>query len=753
MRRRFLRRLRLRLRLRGSARGDGGAILVIALIIITVVAVVTGLVLTRGDGSLRATVALRNVAGSTYAADAAAQVVLNGLRTGYWDSSDDDPSVVPPDDWRFNNELSDGCFGHDSADVVSEDDALLLRDFYPPPKSTGEAWTSAFVTCEPEDATGAQGTTRHVTNANSPGDAIIMLGNNAGETGLYNFNKVLSVRGGIRVNSTIDANGTIKVNDANVSARGQSCSNITLSSSTTATYSKSCGTGSGPADPSYPADITSIPPWQPVPACPPGGAYIEFQPGYYDDVKALMSLTSSCNKILWFRSGTYYFDFHNRSNNGDPLYESAAVPQSDANTNVWSISNRKVIGGELAGGGTPTAATAIPGACENPIDDETSHGVQFVLGGDSSIYFDSDTKAELCATYRTDRAPIVLYGLKNDGSLGSSPSLTTLTGPTGALTTTAPPTVTATGSDPATFTPLTAAALRDEGNGIATWTRLGGGDNGNETRTLSMSGFAPPAAIPKGAVLKAARLLVRHKVASGSNGFPASTITITPTAPGSTALPAVSLTKPTSLTLQTIDLKTSQATVYDALAKAVHAQGYTGAGIDFRATANRNQSVQLDYVRLELDYYVPRLRGPAAIPTNCVTTIGSGCYLVNTHKKSEVYLQGTTYVPLGRIYLEVANTDFQVFRWGVIARSLYANLNGAFKETGALIELPDNTPGMGINGTLVQLSVYVCQASDSCSDAPDGLALKVRAQIWDKDGDPATSGDREVTVLSWSHQR
>ncbi|MDQ6524552.1 hypothetical protein RB608_13120 [Nocardioides sp. LHD-245] len=747
MRRRFLRRL-------GLARdaGERGAILVIALIIITVVAVVTGLVLTRGDGSLRATVALRNVAGSTYAADAAAQVVLNGLRTGYWDSSDDDPSVVPPAGWRFNNELSDGCFGYDSADVVSEDDALLLPDFYPPPKATGEAGTSAFVTCEPEDATGAQGTARHVTNANSPGDAIIMLGNDAGETGLYNFNKVLSVRGGIRVNSTIDAKGTIRVNDANVWARGQSCVNITLSSSTTATYTANCGTGTGPSDPDYPPDVTTIPPWRPVPACPAGGAYVEFQPGYYDDVKALTDLTTSCDKILWFRTGSYYFDFHNRSSNGDPLYESAAVPPSDANTDVWAIGNRKVIGGELPGGGTPTAATPIPGACENPIDDATSHGVQFVFGGDSSIYFDSDTKAELCATYRADRAPIVVYGLKNDNGQGANPSLTSLTGATGALVPTAVPTVTATGSDPTTFAPLTAAALRDQGNGVATWTRLGGGDNGNETRTVTMGGFAPPAEVPPGAVLKAARLLVRHKAASGANGFPASTVAITPTAPGSTALPAVSLSKPTSLTSQTIDLKATQPTVYDALAKSVHDRGYTGAAIAFTATANRNQSVQLDHVRLELEYYVPKLRGPATIPTNCVTTVGSGCYLINTHKKSEVYLQGTTYVPLGRIYLEVANTDFQVFRWGVIARSLYANLNGAYKETGALIELPDNTPGMGINGTLVQLKVYVCPASGSCSDDPDRLALKVRAQIWDKDGDPATSADREVTVLSWSHQ-
>lgn len=727
--------------IRRRDRGDRGAMLVIAIVVITVVALVTGFVLTRGQGSLKATIALRNVAGTTYAADGAAQVALNALRTGYWDDTDDAPATVVPPGWVFNNDPGDGCFGKGKTGIVSEDDDLELKGFYPASKSSGDGPTSAFVVCEPEVATGRQGTARHVTNANSPGDAIIMLGNNAGEVGLYNFNKVLSVRGGIRVNSTITANGEIEVNDANVSARGASCTNITVS----AGYTKSCGTGSGPSDPNYAADISTIPAYQPVPSCPASGPYIAFEPGYYDDATALETLSSSCNKILWFKPGTYYFDFHNSSTNGDPLFESGIASSSN---NEWTISNRKVIGGALAAGGTPTAGTPIPGACQNPIDSASAQGVQFVFGGDSRIYFDSDSKAELCATYRSNVPPIVIYGNKS----GSNPSLTTLTGAAGALTTSGTPTVSGTGTDPATFTPITAAALQDDGNGIPTWSRVGAtGTNGNETRTITMGGFAPPAPIAKGAVLKAARLIVRHKAATASTT--ASTIKITPSATGSTALATFNLNRPTSLTTQTVNLKTDQSAVFAALAKSIHDRGYTGASIDFTATANRNQSVQLDAVRLELEYYVPQMRGPAAIPTNCVTTIGgSGCFIINTHKKSEVYLQGTTYVPQGRIYLEVANTDYQVFRWGVIARSLYANLNGAYKEDGALIELPDNSPGLGLNGTLVQMKVYLCPGAATCS-ASGRLALKVRAQIWDVDGDAATTDDREVTVLSWSHTR
>ncbi len=709
---------------------DGGAILVIAIVVVTVVALVTGFVLTRGEGSLRATVKLRNAAGTSYAADGAAQVALNGLRSGYWDGN-----AAKPAGWRFVNEVGDGCFGrNDNASILTPDGDVVLRDFYPASKSSGAGPTSAYVTCVPETATGAQGTVRHVTNANSPGDAIITL-SNGGEDGLYNFNKVLKVRGGIRVNSNIDAKGQIEVQAADVRARTGCTGTVSVS----AGHSRNCSAG-GVSDPNYPADIATLPPLRTVPACGTG-AYVELQPGYYDDAAALEALTTTCNKVIWFRSGTYYFDFHNSAANGDPLFESGVVGATD---NEWRISTGRIIGGEIAGGGTPSAATPIPGACQNPIDSAAAQGVQFVFGGDSRILV--DTKVELCATYRTNRPPIVLYGNKD----GANPPLTALTGASGGLTTSGTPTVAGTGTD-GTFTPLSAAALRDDGNGIATWQRTGGGVNGNETRTIAMGGFAPPATIPAGSVLKAARLVVRHKSAQNNAGT-ASTLRITPSVPGSTPLGPFNLTRPGTLTTETVDLKTQYAAVYNALAKSVHDKGYTGAGIDYTATVGRTQSAQLDAVRLELEYYVPQLRGTAAVPTNCTTTIGgSGCAVVRTDKKSELYLQGTTYLPRGLADIEVSNTEAQVFRWGVIARSLRVNVNGAYVYAGALIELPDNSPGMGLDGTLVQLTVHVCPGRSTC-DASGQVALKVRAQVWDVDGDPATP-DREVTVLSWSHQR
>src|SRR4051812_14939953 len=156
---------------------DDGAILIIAILVVTFVALVVGAVLTEGDGSLRATVALRQVAGTTYAADGAAQVAINDLRSGYWTPS---ATATKPADWAFNDATGTGCFGYNSDG--STVDGLQLPNFYPAAKSSGEGPTSAYVTCTPEDATGAQGSAVPISNANKPGNAVLTLGS-GGEAG------------------------------------------------------------------------------------------------------------------------------------------------------------------------------------------------------------------------------------------------------------------------------------------------------------------------------------------------------------------------------------------------------------------------------------------------------------------------------------------------------------------------------------------------------------------------------------------
>jgi hypothetical protein len=63
-------------------RNDDGVTLIIAILIITVVAVVTGALLSQGATNFKATVALRQVAGSAYAADTAAKIAIGDLQLG-----------------------------------------------------------------------------------------------------------------------------------------------------------------------------------------------------------------------------------------------------------------------------------------------------------------------------------------------------------------------------------------------------------------------------------------------------------------------------------------------------------------------------------------------------------------------------------------------------------------------------------------------------------------------------------------------
>lgn len=122
------------------------------------------------------TVALRQAAGATYAADGAAQIAINNLRTGY---NAGNAGNAEPAGWAFSNATGTGCFGFNADGTTI--DGVQLPSFYPAPKSarTGgvpDEPTSASVACTPEDATGAQGSAVPISSANKPGNAILTLG-------------------------------------------------------------------------------------------------------------------------------------------------------------------------------------------------------------------------------------------------------------------------------------------------------------------------------------------------------------------------------------------------------------------------------------------------------------------------------------------------------------------------------------------------------------------------------------------------
>lgn len=357
---------------------DSGAALVLALVFVTVVAVVVATVLSFADTSIRTTLHLRDQAANVAGADGAAQIAINELRQGTFDGT------------------AGKCFG-------AAQPNLSLPNFYQ--ASSGSAY-SAFVTCDLDAAKSAASPVA-ISAANKPGNAILTLGTSPSEDGLnikVGGGRTLKVHGSIVSNSTINVvQGTLDTN-AGVTARGDCTGSIT------SVPAKVCDTATATADPGYPAPATT-PTQKPVPTCSGRGKVVEFSPGLYTDLTSLNNLTdgTGCKSgIFWFHPGTYYFDFGGE----------------------WLIDTGYLVGG------TPTTPLVdgtppnIPGSCQTPIPPDPlpaggwtrpgpDAGVQFVFGGVSRIRVKA-AQAEICGTYSTTSPPLAVYGLKT--AVGTVPA-------------------------------------------------------------------------------------------------------------------------------------------------------------------------------------------------------------------------------------------------------------------------------------------------------------------------------------------
>jgi hypothetical protein len=371
---------------------DSGATLILALIFITVVAVVIAAILSFVDTSMRTTIAVRDQAARAAAADGAAQVAVNYVRK--------------------NGYAVDGT-GSCLAGLPG------LGNFY----QSGGVSYSAAVTCDPdtEDSTSSGSGGRPISDANRPGQAILTLGRNTsdGLDVMLGGGSVMLVHGEIFSNSHI----TVKKNvtgSADIKAVGP-CTALaggTLRSATgtlaTTPPGPKCnlGIGAAAADPDY-IKPTDTPVAQTVPTCTGSGArVIPFEPGVYSDLTNLNKLTTtnSSNRCqgstLWFKPGTYYFNL----------------------SGAWLIQTGYVVGGTPKDGAAdPGLRPDMPKSCMAPIPPDppgdwtpppANAGVEFVMGGISRIKL-SDAHMELCGSYHTDAPPIAVYGLKQ--SVGSAP--------------------------------------------------------------------------------------------------------------------------------------------------------------------------------------------------------------------------------------------------------------------------------------------------------------------------------------------
>jgi hypothetical protein len=187
------------------------------------------------------------------------------------------------------------------------------------------------------------------------------------------------------------------------------------------------------------------------------------------------------------------------------------------------------------------------------------------------------------------------------------------------------------------------------------------------------------------------------------------------------------------------------------LADSIYKNGFTGAQIAVTAAlAKSGDTESIDAIQLDMSYVTPSMRAE----TGCVTTgpytggSGSSCAVITTLNSpdSQLYVQGTTYTPKAALDISLNNLSEQVFRFGVISRSLQIKQTGSFAYIGPVIEVPDDAPGFSYT---VYLTAYVCPAATSCPTTGTPL---LRAKVAIVDAVPAspTPGQRQIAILSWA---
>jgi len=686
-------------------RDETGAMLVIALIIITSVAVVTGAVLTHGGANLRASQTLRGVAARSYAGDAAAKIAINNLRLGA-----KAPGWTAPAfpglwaNWAYaNNADGAGCFG---ADGTAAKNVLELPNLYP---KAGDqtAGSSARVECSVVPGTGVFSGVGVVQP--DPTDAFARALTTVGTSGLWqgmllkplgaSNQAPMPIRGGVASKSFITVTNGALVTDGYVKAEG-ACTGEIISNPTAVCNQP--GSVSLPDPPTPP--LGSVPTFR-NPADYAAGCV--FQPGFYNNAKALSDAVNGCTTAK-LASGTYYLDFRDE--------------EDGTGSNTFNIATN-LVGGEYVGG-------TIPGSCKSPIFNDPVTGVQLVFGGTSRITVSDTAKVELCGPSNGGEAPVTIYQVRSGSTnapVGLAPaSAGTVVQLTGNANGNKWTTATKTPSD---ATVQSAVAAADASN--LAWTVAGNNDDVG----LDLRDFAGLSSIPAGADITSASLQVKY-VKTSARPLQVTVASQTPadvavSAPGATGW--------------------GQADLAGQL-RALLARGAfdaTSPTLQLRLMdASKNDGLTIDAVRLAVTYVAPSLREAQA--DQIIYAPGGNFHGV-------FVVQGATYAPKGYVDLDPGSftTSLVAFRWGLVASGVDLKAQPSQQFGYPLVSIPDVGHGLGTRVTVVDLEVWVCAEQGTCASGGDH-ALTVRAMITDppygSSGAPVP-GKRRIDVLSWSEQQ
>jgi Tfp pilus assembly protein PilX len=689
---------------------DSGSALLFAVIVVFVVMLVVTSMLSLSAGNMRATAEYKDQAGTTSVADGAAQTAANTVRQTL-----------------FNNSAGQHCFPDALGSLSGGSDTLQLDDF----AVQGGQHYSAAVACT---HSGGSSSPVLISASNRPGMAILTTGDLAaqGEDGLSikALNAVpFKVHGLIYSNSNVKMVSGSLLDDNGVYAKGACTGAGTVTPAPICSFSG--GTPSG-ADPAY-VQPTALPNYQAVPFAAQSfpnsckNSVITFDPGYYDDAKSLSTLMSNsgcAGSTFWFKPGLYYFDFHN----GD---DPALPPGSHA----WTVNTGALVAGTpVSPAGTTLAqpplpgSLTVPGSCRNPITSNTALGVQFVFGGDSQFVVDA-AKVEMCGTYSTSSPPIALYGATSGAEPQTMASGLHMT----------------TGSGSGDFTTPNGMQIAGDGS-LATWTN---NSAGTRTGASTVTGSIPAPSPSPGTHLDAGALTVVH---GNSAGDRRDNLTVTFRSGTSQSVVTVPSYSDNVMHTDIIDLK-----VDPTFPGFLHGNGLGALDMTYSATVKHKGVETVDGITLDLTYRLPAYRSENSVVAggNCLALPytgggGSGCAALTSTQApgNQFYIQGTAYAPRAAFDVSLNQATSQVFKFGVVARSLPIKVTGSSTFSQPVIEIPDDSPGSVVS-TNVILSAYVCPTTSGCA-ASGTPALKARVALIDPDPGAVIAGLRALNIQSWS---
>jgi hypothetical protein len=600
------------------ASGEEGSALALALVFLMIFGVYVGVVLQFATTGQRTTTTVRDEATQTYAGGGALDGAINRL-------------------------AGDTTLGVDQG-------AGAGACFQLPANGLGNA-TAVTVTCTPRPGSGTQ----DPNPVDQPGQAVLSTSATATEgvvlgatarvrtQGSVLANKLLSVPTGATLTTTVD--------DAVRAGTCQTTGTVTPNACTVATV---------PADPAY-ASPTTYPQVVPtVPACTT--PVVALSPGTYLSQPALQALFSCAGSpVVWFRPGTYYFDFRDTAATHELLVPTGKV----------------LVGGTL---------TWTPGVGSVPLPpaasacDVTAQGVDLVFGGDSRINVATGANVQLCAQETgTTRQHVVLRGLSAQSPVLAAAGATAGTASTG--------TTSGTGTN---WTNPAEGAVAQNTNTNATVARVSVARN-TASRALRIGRFTA-GLVPAEASNLSVTVDVTYAVSAGP-GQVAVRLT-----DGTTTLASQQLRAcPTGATgCADTTLRTDSVTFTDPLLTPAIVNSLY---VDVLATSpnvffpnSGTTTVRVDGITVDADFSAPlrptcQLATPAgacaaagAVPTTPVLRTAAGAATVALH--------GTVYAAKAWVDLATTGLTYPLIDRGLIARHTTLAMTSAAAYTGPVISIP-----------------------------------------------------------------